>query len=101
MKKISVLTIVTLSLSACGPLDGRVRQGLMNAGLTKKEASCATPKMTKQLSVFQLEKLARLSRFKDENIKTMPKDRFLKTIASLKDPEILAVVTTTTIECAF
>jgi hypothetical protein len=99
--KTGITITAALALSACGPLNSRVKQGLINAGLTKKEAACATPKMTKQLSVFQLEKLSRLGRLKDENIKKMPKDRFLKTIASLKDPEILAVVTTTAVECAF
>lgn len=100
MKNFILLLVVAITLSACGPIEGKVRTGLMNAGLSKKQSTCMAPRMVDRLSITQLRRIASLGNFKDESLRAMGWDRFMHNVRALKDPEILGVVSSSAVVCA-
>ncbi len=99
MKKLFACPLLCLALTACGPIEQRVRNGLVNAGLGKPKAACMAGRMVDRLSILQLKRLASLGRFQEEKITGMGFDRFMHSIRALKDPEIVAVVSTAWVAC--
>jgi hypothetical protein len=90
----------TLVLSACATPETRLRNGLVNAGLSKGQSACMADRMVDKLSLLQLKRISSLGNFRDERLRDMSLDRFLYNIRSLEDPEILAVTTKAGLSCA-
>jgi hypothetical protein len=90
----------SLLLAGCSLPEQRVRNGLINAGLRPPVAGCMAERMVDRLSLLQLKRLGSLSNFKGKDWREIPMDEFLHNVRSLKDPEIIAVTTTSGFACA-
>jgi hypothetical protein len=95
----SILIIPTL-LAGCATPTSQLRQGLINAGLSRNQSVCMADRMVDKLSLTQLRRLSSLSNFRDERLREMSVDRFLHNIRSLEDPEIMTVTTRAALGCA-
>ncbi len=89
-----------LSLTACATPETRVRNALVDAGLSQKVSSCMAGRMVDRLSLFQLNRLRGLKKLRDSDAGKITVDEFLSRTKSLQDPEILGVVTTSGVICA-
>ncbi len=92
--------IAVALLSACATPETRVRTALMDAGLSKPIASCMADRMVDRLSLIQLNKLSSLKKLRDQNMRKLSVDEFLKRTRSLQYPEILGVVSSSGLICA-
>lgn len=100
MKRIAFVAVTALALSACATPETRVRTALIDAGLSKPIATCMADRMVDRLSLIQLNKLSGLKKLRDQNMRKVTVDEFLKRTRSLQDPEILGVVTSSGLICA-
>jgi type IV pilus biogenesis protein CpaD/CtpE len=100
MKRIAIVAVTALSLSACATPETRVRTALQDAGLSKPIASCMADRMVDRLSLIQLNKLSGLKKLRDKDMRRLSIDEFVKRTKSLQDPEILSVVTSSGLICA-
>ena len=87
-------------LSACATPETRLRTGLNNAGLSKAMSACMAERMVDRLSLPQLRRLAALGSLRDKHIADLSLSQFLHKVRALKDPEILAVSTSSAAICA-
>ncbi len=87
--------------AACATPETRIRTALTNAGLSKPVAGCMAGRMVDRLSLRQLNKLRGLKQVAEKNVRQITIDEFVKRTKALQDPEILGVVTTSGIVCAF
>ena len=97
---IVAMTGVALALAACATPETRVRNGLIEAGLSRPLATCMAGRMVDRLNLAQLRRLDRLGTLRDRNLREMSPDEFLHRARALGDPEILAVMTTSAGICA-
>jgi hypothetical protein len=100
MKRFAIL-IAALALPACATPETRIRTALTNAGLSKPVAGCMAGRMVDRLSLFQLNKLNGLSKLQKKDVRQISIDEFVKRTKALQDPEILGVVTSSGVICAF
>lgn len=100
MKRIALVAVSLLALSACATPETRVRTALMDAGLSKPIASCMADRMVDRLSLIQLNKLSGLKKLRNKDVRKLSVDEFLKRTKSLQDPEILGVVSSSGLICA-
>ena len=101
MKRVMVsLLALPLVLSACATPETRLRSGLQNAGLSKAMSTCMAGRMVDRLSLVQLRRLSALGSLKDREITDLTLDQFFRKVRALKDPEILAVTTSSAAVCA-
>ena len=100
MKRVSLVTLVALALSACATPETRVRTALMNAGLPQPIAACTADRMVDRLSLVQLNKLSSLKKLRGQDMRKITVEDFLKRARSLQDPEILGVVSSSGLICA-
>ncbi|ABF51899.1 hypothetical protein [Sphingopyxis alaskensis] len=91
---------LVLLLSACATPEARLRTGLNNAGLSKAMSACMAERMVDRLSLLQLRRLAALGSLKDKRVADLSLAQFLHKVRALKDPEILAVSTSSAAVCA-
>ena len=89
-----------LALSACATPETRLRNGLVDAGLAQPAAACIAERMVDRLSLLQLKRVGSIASLKDERISNLSQKDFLYRIRALKDPEILAVATTSAGICS-
>jgi hypothetical protein len=94
------LILPILALAACASPETRLRSGLMNAGLGKRQSACMADRMVDRLSLIQLRRIASLRNFQKDRIGDMTVDRFLHNVRSLEDTEILTVTTRAALSCA-
>lgn len=87
-------------LAGCATPEARLRSGLIDAGLSRSMASCMAERMADRLSLLQMKRLGGLAKLKDERLSGISLERFLYDVRALKDPEILAVATTSAGICA-
>jgi hypothetical protein len=92
--------LMLLSLSACATPETRIREALVDAGLSKKVSACMAGRMVDRLSLFQLNRLRGLKKLRDADAGKISVNEFLKRTKSLQDPEILGVVTSSGVICA-
>lgn len=85
-----------LGLSACALPEARLRAGLINAGLSESLAACMAERMVDRLSLAQLRRIGDLPRAREASSVT----EFLGRVRSLRDPEILAVSSSSAALCA-
>jgi uncharacterized lipoprotein YajG len=96
---LSVLALALL-LAGCATPETRLRNGLQNAGLSKAMSACMAERMVDRLSLLQLRRLAALGSLKDKQVTDLTLDQFFRKVRALKDPEILAVSTSSAALCA-
>lgn len=100
MRKLILAALPLLALAACATPETRIRNALIEAGLSKPVAACMADRMVDRLSLGQLNKLRGLGKFKDKKAKKLTIEEFVKRTKALQDPEILSVVTTSAVVCA-
>jgi hypothetical protein len=100
VKRLALILAMPLALSACATPETRVRNGLVEAGLSKAVASCMAGRMVDRLSLGQLMKLSKLGKLKDQKARQLSIEEFVKRTKALQDPEILTVVTSSGVVCA-
>lgn len=88
--------VLLLSLAACAIPEARLRQGLINAGLSEPLAACMAERMVDRLSLAQLRRLGDLPRAREATSVAM----FLRRVRSLGDPEIWSVSSSSAALCA-
>ena len=91
---------LTLTLGACATPLTRIERGLIEAGLSRKQSACMADRMADKLSVGQLLKLRSLSGMKDNDVRSMSIDQFLRNVRALRDPKILSITTRAGVGCA-
>lgn len=87
-------------LAACATPEQRVRNGLVDAGLSRPIAACMAERMVDRLSLLQLRRIGRLGDLRDDDMRELTVDQFLHRARALGDPEILAVMSTSAGLCA-
>jgi type IV pilus biogenesis protein CpaD/CtpE len=100
MKRIALVGIALLALSACATPETRVRTALMDAGLSQPMAACMADRMIDRLSLIQLNKLNGLKKLRGQDMRKVTVEEFLRRTRALQDPEILGVATTSGLICA-
>lgn len=85
-----------LALSGCATPEARTRSALEKTGLSRPVSACMAGRMVDRLSLVQLQRLGRLGRLQRAN----DFDEFLRLTRALRDPEILAVVSSSGLVCA-
>ena len=101
MKRLILTAGLALIASGCATPETRIRSALTDAGLAKPVASCMAGRMVDRLSLWQLNKLRGLQTLKVKNAGAVSIDDFVKRTKALQDPEILGVVTSSGLLCAF
>ena len=91
-----ILPTAALALAACSTLEAMTRAGLVNAGIPRPTAACMAGRMVDRLSLLQLRRLSGLGKAG----RSKDRAQFLYRVRSLKDPEILGVVTSSAGLCA-
>lgn len=99
MKFLAVI-IPLLVVAGCATPETQLRSGLVNAGLSQPMAGCMARQMANRLSLIQLRRLGSLGNFKDESIRDMSVERFLRNVRALRDPEVLTITTKAALGCA-
>ena len=99
-----LVLLLTLILVACAqPFEGRVASRLTEAGLSRPMAECMAKRWVDQLSLVQLQKISALSEDlrRERSERRLTVGRFLERVQRVDDPEILKVVTSSSVACAF
>lgn len=94
------LIATSLLLAGCATPETRLRNGLHNAGLSERMSACMAERMVDRLSLLQLRRLSALGSLKDKRVTDLSLDQFFHKVRALKDPEILAVSTSSAALCA-
>ncbi len=100
MKRIIIMAAATLALASCATPETRVKNALVEAGLSEPVSACMADRMVDRLSLLQLNKLRGLKKLRDADAQKLSVSEFLKRTKSLQDPEILGVVTSSGVVCA-
>ena len=100
MKRIALVGLTVLALSACATPETRIRTALMDAGLSQPIASCMADRMVNRLSLVQLNKLNGLKKLRGQDMRKVTVEEFLRRTRSLQDSEILGVATSSGLICA-
>lgn len=97
------LFIVLLLLSGCAqPFEGRVAARLAEAGIPRGMADCMAGRWVDRLSVFQLQKIQRLTNDITAQYKgrTLTPLLLVDRLRAVDDPEIFRVVSASVPACA-
>lgn len=100
MKKTFFLMPLAFAFSACATPETRIKNALLDAGLSEPVSACMAQRMVDRLSLIQLNKLRGLGKLRDTDVEKMTVGEFVKRTKSLQDPEILSVVTSSGFICA-
>jgi hypothetical protein len=100
MKRIALVSLAALALSACATPETRIRTALMDAGLSQTMSACMADRMVDRLSLVQLNKLTGLKKLRGQDMRNVTVEEFLRRTRSLQDPEILGVATSSGLICA-
>ena len=100
MMRCALPLLIALTLAGCATPETRIRNALVEAGLSKPIAGCMAGRMVDRLSLMQLNKLRGLGKFQDKKAKKLSIEEFVKRTKALQDPEILGVVTSSGLICA-
>jgi hypothetical protein len=102
MKRLLPLIAPALLLAACATVspEAKVRNALLDAGLSPPMAGCMAERMVDRLSIPQLRRLQSLGKLAHRDIRAMTVDEFLWHVRALEDPEIFSVVSRVGVGCA-
>ena len=95
VSRLAVLAVIPL-VSACATPESRLRNGLIEAGLSEPIAGCMAERMVDRLSLMQLRRLADLKHAgRAESL-----EAWLHRVRALRDPEIWTITTRAAALCA-
>lgn len=100
MKRFIPATLLAVALAGCATPETRIRNALVEAGLSKPIAACMADRMVDRLSLGQLNKLRGLGKLQDKKAKSLSIEEFVKRTKALQDAEIVSVVTSSGVICA-
>jgi hypothetical protein len=100
-KKLVLAALPIALMAGCATPETRLRNGLVEAGLSKGIATCMAERMVDRLSLLQLRRLSALGSLDDKPLRELSLDQLLRKVRALKDPEILGVTTSSAAICAF
>ena len=100
MKWLVLPVLLGVALAGCATPETRIRNALVEAGLTKPLAGCMADRMVDRLSLVQLNKLRGLGKLQEKKAQKLSIEDFVKRTRALQDPEILSVVTSSGVICA-
>jgi hypothetical protein len=83
-------------LAGCATPEARLRDGLVNAGLSPQLAGCMAHRMAGRLSLGQLMRLRDLPQARE----SVTIGEFLHRVRALRDPEILSITSSSAALCA-
>ena len=95
--------LLLLSLAGCAqPFEGGVASRLAEAGLSRPMADCMARRWVDRLNLVQLQKISALSEdlSRERRQGRLTVGRFVGRVRGLQDPEIMEVVTTSSLACA-
>ncbi len=98
--RLSIALMLICSLAACATPETRVKRGLMSAGLSEPISACMAERMVDRLTLGQLNKLNGLGKLRQQKPGDISFNEFAKRTKSLRDPEIVGVVTSSGLICA-
>jgi len=101
MRNIVILTMGTLMLSACATPETRIKNALLDKGLSEPLAGCMAERMADKLSMSQLLKIKKLEKFEKKDAGDISTKDFIKYTRALQDPEIVGIVSSSAIVCSF
>jgi hypothetical protein len=99
-RSFALIALGAMALSSCATPETRIKNALIDAGLSKPIAGCMAERMVDRLSLLQLNKLRGLKKLKEADVQKLNLEEFLKRTKSLQDPEILSVVSSSGAICA-
>ncbi|SES21074.1 hypothetical protein SAMN05518866_1658 [Sphingobium sp. YR768] len=101
--RVALVATFALLLSSCASLspESRLRNGLVEAGLSPKMAGCMAKRMADRLSIGQLRELQSLASLRKSHKEKMSTAQLLHKVRALEDPEIFAVTSSAALKCAF
>ena len=100
MKRLALSVLLGVTLAGCATPETRIRNALVEAGLSKPIAGCMADRMVDRLSLGQLNKLRGLGKLQDKKAQKLSIEEFVKRTKALQDPEIVSVVTSSGVICA-
>jgi hypothetical protein len=97
----NAILLLPLMLAACAqPFEGRVASRLVEAGLPRSMADCMAQRWVDRLSLLQLQKISDLAETLKEERGRLTPIAFVTRVRELGDPEIVQVVTSSSVVCA-
>lgn len=90
-----ILSLAALA-SSCATPETRLRNGLVNAGVSPSLAACMAGRMVDRLSLMQLRRMSDLPGARESE----SLDQFLRRVRALRDPEIWTVTSAAAARCA-
>lgn len=96
----ATLLLSALATACAPPLEGRIAGELVEAGLPQPIARCMAERWADRLSIVQLRKIAELTRHARDESGRITVGRFVTRVRALDDPEIVQVVTRSSVYCA-
>ena len=100
MKRLALPVVLGVMLVGCATPETRIRNALVEAGLSKSIAGCMAGRMVDRLSLGQLNKLRGLGKLQAKKAQKSSIEEFVKRSKALQDPEIVSVVTSSGLICA-
>ncbi len=100
MRRCALPLLLVVTLAGCATPETRIRNALVEAGLSKPIAGCMADRMVDRLSLLQLNKLRGLGKLQEKKSRQLSIEEFVKRTKALQDPEILGVVTSSGVICA-
>jgi len=101
MTRLLMIAGVAVALAGCASsYENRVASRLHGLGLSRPMSQCMAERMVDRLSVVQLRKLSMLGKDYRGDVRDMSVGEVLDRFQALGDPEILDVVTRSSIGCA-
>jgi hypothetical protein len=95
------LLIVLLPLTACSQaFEGRIVDRLDEAGLSRPMSECMAERWVKRLGVFQLRRIQTLAEDLEAEGENLTVAGLIRRVREIDDPEIVEVVTRSTVVCA-
>jgi hypothetical protein len=100
MKRFVLPVLLGAVLAGCATPETRIRNALVEAGLSKTVAGCMADRMVDRLSLGQLNKLRGLGKLQDKRGQKLSIAEYVARTKALQDPEIVSVVTSSGVICA-
>lgn len=96
-----LLPLTLLALAGCSqPFEGRIAERLTEAGLKRPMAECMAERWVKRLNLLQLRKIQTMAGGLRDERGELTAGRLIQRVRELDDPEIVEVVTRSTLVCA-
>lgn len=96
-----ILLIALLPMSGCSQaFEGRIADRLDEAGLSRPMSECMAERWVKRLSLFQLRRIEKLAGELRGEAGNATVAGLIRRVREIDDPEIVEVVTRSTLVCA-